>query len=400
MLKMSKLLAGAIGAAAAVFCSTGALADSKGAVYGDIRYGLDHSDSSGPVSTASDVGADTDLRDLNSYFGVKASSGQGDIRVFGAYESYIGGELQFLSLESHRQLYAGVATPYGTLSYGRMFTEYAKAGIAIDPFYNTSLASASGGVAGSASAAGTGPFAPPTFNSYGQSATLTGEAPGIGAVGAGVQSSQLAYESPTFFGVTLNGAVFFDRADDSATGGQESHDYGFGAAWSGMGINAGVQWLQMNDEVGQGTFIGACGTTGAGTCDASATRVHAGYAAQRWGVAASYELIDLQGVGGAELPNEEYSFLSGWFGVVPGTRIAASVGMNNETVDVFTGASSEGTGVQVGVFHDVIENLTVHAGGSWYDLRDNDLSGPDNSDDAWIAALGASYKFELGFMSR
>ena len=88
MLKMSKLLAGAIGAAAAVFCSTGALADSKGAVYGDIRYGLDFSDSSGPVSTGNDVGQDTDLRDLNSFLGVKASTGQGDIPVFGAYETY------------------------------------------------------------------------------------------------------------------------------------------------------------------------------------------------------------------------------------------------------------------------------------------------------------------------
>lgn len=398
MLKMSKLLAGAIGAAAAVVCSTGAFADSKGSVYGDIRYGLDFSDSSGPISSGNDVGADTDLRDLNSFFGVKASSGQGDIRVFGAYESYVGGEYgSILSFEAHRQLYAGVGTPFGTVAYGRMFTEYAKTGIAIDPFYNTSLASANGGAAGSASLfAG---LAPPSFNSYGQSATLTGEAPMIGAIGAGVQSGQLAYETPTFFGVTMNGAVFFDRADDSTTG-EESHDYALGASWSGMGLNAGVQWLQMNDEVGAGTFIGACGTSGNGTCDATATRLHAGYSAPRFGIAASYELIDLQGFGGAELPNEEYYFLSGWFGVTQGTRLAASVGMTNETLDPGTGNSAEGAGVQFGVFHDVIENFTVHAGGSWYDLKENDQSGPSAADDTYIAAVGASYKFDLGFLSR
>ena len=243
------------------------------------------------------------------------------------------------------------------------------------------------------------------FTSYGLSPLWTGEAaqasPIFGINGnTAAQDAQLAYESPTFFGVTLNGAVFFDRNDDSATGGQENHDYGLGAAWSGMGINAGVQWLQVNDDVGAPTFLGACGTSFNGTCETQATRVHAGYSAARWGVAGSYELIDLQGAGGAELPNEEYTFVSGWFGVTQGTRIAASVGMTNETLDPSSGASAEGTGVQVGVFHDVIDNFTVHAGGSWYDLKDNDQSGPDNADDTYIVALGASYKFELGFMAR
>lgn len=394
MLNMSKLLAGAIGAAAAVFCSTAAFADSKGAVYGDIRYGLDYSDSSGPISNGNDVGPDTDLRDLNSFIGVKASSGQGDIRVFGAYETYVSGEYaSILSFESQRQLYAGVATPFGTVTYGRMFTEYAKTGIALDPFYNTSLASGNGGAAGTNSL-GTGVF-PPGFTSYGLSPLWTGETPVLANLGAGVQAAQLAYESPTFFGATVNGMVLFDRNDDSATTGQENHDYGLGASWSGMGINAGVQWIQANDEVGAGTLLGACGTSGNGTCDSQATRVYAGYSAPRFGAAASYELIDLQGT-----TNEEYYFLSGWFGVTQGTRVAASVGMNNETLDFATGGSSEGTGVQLGVFHDVIENFTVNAGASWYDLRDNDLSGTDNADDSWILAVGASYKFELGFMAR
>ena len=391
MLKMSKLLAGAIGAAAAIFGSTGALADSKGSVSGDIRYGLDMSDSSGPVSDAADTGADTDLRDLNSYVGIKASTGQGDIRVFGVYESYVGADFSFLSLESSRQLFAGVSTGFGTVTYGRMFTDYAKSGIAIDPFYNTALASANGGVAGSAASA---PGFPPTFTSYGISPFFTGEAPYLGALGSGVQPNQLAYESPNLFGLTFNGAVFFDRNDDSPTNagtGQESHDYGAGLAWNGMGITAGVQFLQVNDEVGGGQFIGALGAGGGGNGDATATRLHASYAAQRFGVAISAERIDLQGAG---ILDEDYYFASGWFGVMPGTRVAASVGMTNET-------GFEGTGMQVGVFHDVMENFTVHAGASMYDLHEDSVSGPGSAvDDSWIAALGASYKFELGFMSR
>jgi len=394
MLKMSKLLAGAIGAAAAVFCSTGALADSKGSVYGDIRYGLDYSDSAGPVSNGNDVGADTDLRNLNTYAGVKASSGSGNVRVFGAYETYIGSEYAgLLSMESSRQMYAGVATPLGTVSYGRMFTEYAKAGIAVDPFYNTSIASANGGPAGTTTLFP--PLSPSTFNSFGQSPLFTGEAPVIAGFGAGVQGNQLAYESPTFFGATVNGAVFFDRADNSSTNGEESHDYGLGASWSGMGINAGVQWLQVNDEVGAGTFLGACGTSGNGTCDATATRLHAGYSAPRFGAAASVERIDLQGT-----LDEDYYYVSGWFGVMPGTRIAASFGMTNETLDPGTGVSSEGTGLQVGVFQDVMENFTVHAGASMYDLHENDQSGTNAADDTYIVALGASYKFDLGFSAQ
>lgn len=392
MLKMSKLLAGAIGAAAAIFGSTGALADSKGSVSGDIRYGLDMSDSSGPVSDAADTGADTDLRDLNSYVGIKASTGQGDLRVFGVYETYVGAETSIASLESSRQLFAGVSTGLGTVSYGRMFTDYAKTGMAIDPFYNTALASANGGPAGTATIApGT---VPPTFTSFGLSPLFTGESPILGPIGAGVQPNQLSFESPNIFGLTLNGAVFFDRNDDSPTNagtGEESHDYGAGLAWNGMGITAGVQFLQVNDEVGGGTFLGALGNGGGATGDATATRLHASYAAQRFGVAISAERIDLQGAG---ILDEDYYYASGWFGVMPGTRIAASVGMTNET-------GFEGTGIQLGVFHDVIDNFTVHAGASMYDLHEDSVSGPGPAvDDSYIVAVGASYKFELAFSSR
>ena len=394
MFSKSKLLAAAISAAAAVLCSTGAYAvDAKGSVYGDIRYGLDYSDSSGPVSNGNDVGADTDLRDLNSVLGVKAAGGAGDVSVFGVFEMYIGAEYgSILSLDSTRQLFAGVNTPVGTISYGRMFTDYAKVGLAMDPFHNTSLASGFGGTAGSTQLLPA--LGAPTFNSFGLSPFMHGELPTVSLVGAGVQASQLAYVTPSFGGVTVNGAVFFDRADDSQTNGEESHDYAAGLAWRGMGINAGVQFVQMNDEVGQGTFLAAGGTNGSGNGDATATRVHGGYAGANFGVNASWERIDLQGLGAQD---EDYMFVSGWFGVASGTRIAASYGMANETLDPASGASGEGTGTTVGVFHDVLENFTVHAGVSMFDLKDSVQSGTDAADDTYIAAVGASYKFDLGF---
>lgn len=395
MFTKSKLLAAAISAAAAVLCSTGAYAvDAKGSVYGDIRYGLDFSDSSGPVSLGNDVGADTDMRELNSFIGVKASGGVGDISVFGVYESYIDQNLQaFLQLEASRQVYAGVNTPIGTIAYGRMFTDYAKAGIAIDPFYNTSLASAFGGTAGSAVLfPGLGA---PTYNSYGQSPMFTGETPFInGLLNAGVQGNQLTYTTPSFGGVTVNGGVFFDEADDSNTNGQEAHDYAFGTSVNLFGVKAGAQFLFVNDEVGQSAFIGAGGTNGSGNGDAMATRLHASYGGSNFGVGVSAERVDLQGAGAAD---EDYLFVSGWFGVTQGTRIAATWGMTNETLEPLNGSSAEGTGIQLGVFHDVIENFTVHAGGSMYDLKENDQSGTFNADDTYIVSVGASYKFDLGF---
>lgn len=393
MFTKNTLLAGAV-AAAAAFLSAGAWAvDARGSVYGDIRYGLDYSDSSGPVSNGNDVGSDTDLRDLNSYIGIKASGEVGDVRVFGMYETYVSGEYAaILSFQSQRQLYAGVTTGVGTVAYGRMITDYAQAGIAVDPFYNTSLASANGGPAGTTSLS---PGAvPPTFNSFGISPLFTGDTPVLATIGAGTQGQQLTYTTPSMMGVTVNSAVFFDRADDSQTTGEESHDYGIGAAWRGMGITAGVQFLQVNDEVGSGTFIGAAGTAGNGTGDATATRLHGSYAGSNFGFGLSAERIDLQGAG---VTDEDYLFASGWFGVMRGTRLAASFGMVNEAVDVSTGASAEGTGTTLGVFHDVIENFTIHTGVTLLDLKDNDVSGPDAADDTFIVALGASYKFDLGF---
>ena len=392
MVKRFGLLAAGALVASVGWGSAALAADSKAALYGDLRFGLDYSDSQGPVTTASGAEEDTDFRELNSFAGVKGSTTQDRLTAFGAYEFYLDGVLgpvllgATTNLMATRQAYVGVACEgLGTLSFGRMFTDYARSGLALDPFVNTSLANPFGGTPDAASLGILASGAP--YVSYGLSPLLTGEI-GVATLGA-IQGNQLAYASPSFGGVSFNAGVFIDENDDGTTGGgtdEESHDYAGGLSFNLAGISAGVQHLQMNDEVGGGTFIGAGGTGAGGTGDASATRLHAGFNQKAFGVNLSHELVDLQGVGAND---EQYYYLSSWFGLGAATRLAASVGMTNET-------AFEGSGVQVGVFHDVIEGLTMHAGGSMYDLEDNSVSGPAAVDDTYTIALGASYKFQLG----
>jgi predicted porin len=344
MLKKSELLAGAVAAAAAVLSSGVIAAEAKGAVYGDLRYAIDHSDSSGPVSDAFTIGPDQDFRELNGHFGIKGSVSQGSWSAFGVIERYAD-TAHFLDI--NRQAYAGLSGPMGTISFGTMFTAYAKQGLAIDPFYNTSLASGAGGMAGS-----TGVSLAPllaltygsTYSSFGLSPLLTADVPGgtrselltllAGANAArygGVQENQLTYETPSIMGLTFNAGVFFDESDDAANnaGAGEWHDYAVGATWSMNGITASIQHLQINDGGGTQTFLSTPGQfltviLGGGGLEADATRITAGYSAEQFGVNLSVEQVDNETLGGAQVPNEEYMMLSGWFGVAPGTRIAAS----------------------------------------------------------------------------
>lgn len=372
MLTKSKLLAG-VAAAAALMGSTAVLAgelDAKGSVYGDLRYALDFSDSNAQDNGLGATAQDTDLRDNNSYAGIKASVGEGELKAFAVYNVNLANDV---SAETTREGYFGVITGFGTITAGDQFTAYMMSAHNQDPFRNTSLASTNGAVPDLASALG----------SYGQS-VLTAE-----LLGGGLQANQVTYTSPSFAGVTVNAAWFIDEQADGTTGAQqESHDYGLGAAFNMGPINAGVQYLQINDEVGTGTLAALNGTG-----DGSATRVHASFAQPRFGVGVSLERLDEQGLG---VLDQEYAFLSAWFGVTGNTRLAALAGMTNET-------GFEGTGVSLGVFHTVFENFTVWAGGSQHDRKvDTVNSGfaQVNSNDTYVVALGASYKFDLGFSTK
>src|SRR6185369_11257660 len=98
----------------------------------------------------------------------------------------------------------------------------------------------------------------------------------------------------------------------------QQDDYAGGIEWSGMGISAGVQYIDANSSTS-----GFPGGSNTGLPeDTEATRIYASYSQQRFGANVSGERIDLN----AGAPNGDYVQVNGWFGVLPGTRVAASYG--------------------------------------------------------------------------
>jgi hypothetical protein len=368
MLKMSKLLAGAIGAAAAVFCSTGALAEAKGSVFGDFRYGWTHFDDDGFTTGESDLG------DHGSYFGIKASTGTGDITAFGTYSRVMdtddcinfvtGFGLSTTSLcqggtDYTREAFAGIATPYGTLAYGTQETAYSQAARRHDPFFNTG-ASASLGIVG----------LPGFGGSHGVS-ILSLPLYTLAFVG-----NQLNYTSPNLFGATVN-VAYFSNEDAGAT---EDPDYGIGATYSIAGIRAEAQHLRIRSGLASSVpnFL-----LGAGT-EVDATVLSVGYAHNRFGVGLTAERLDDRLTGS---PDADSLQLAGWFGLMQGTRVALALSQTNEI--------AEGRSVTVGVFHDITEGFTAHVAAMRLEGdADNFVA------DSEAFTVGASYKFELGFMSR
>jgi predicted porin len=365
MSRISTLVAVMAAAAAAVLASAGAsAAEIKGAAYADLRYGIDLFETSG----ASAGPTDTNFENHGSYWGVKGSTSQDGITAFGGYERWLDTD-PVLGLDLARQAYAGVMTRYGTVQYGAFATAYSEAGRKLDPFYAT----------GAAGIGDRGLLTPTSFaggQSHGQS-VLNADQPDtilLGAIPRGsFATNQLAYTAPTLFGVTANVAVMFD---DNA-GGNEREDFAGGVEWTGMGITAGAQYLDANSA--------PVGVTNTGLAeDEEATRLYAGYSQQRFGANVSGERIDHNG----GTPDADYLQLNGWFGVLAGTRLAASYGMEDET-------GAEGTSFRVGVFHDVVDNFTVHVVYLNFDAKPESGGTVNNPDDQTIS-LGASYRFELG----
>jgi len=352
MLNYGRPLATAIAAVAtALMSGTGFAAESKGALYGDLRLSLDWADDNsaarGPTWAATDN---------NSIWGVKASTARGGLTVFGAYERFIDSDdpsIPGVPVEFTRQAYLGLTSFCGTIKFGRHSTAYADAGRKIDPFYNT-VASGAGGLASAGSILRGG-------NSHGTSSPFNAD-----FLGSAIVANHLAYQSPSFLGFSANAALFLDETQTA----DQDHDYGGGLEFNGSGVTAGVQFLDAN---------GANGATW-GT-DVEALRAYAGYAHSRFGASASWERLDRAGGAG----NADFLMVSGWYGVLEHTRIAASFGLENES-------GTEGDSLRVGVFHDVVENFTVWAAARRYNERV--AANPD----ADVATVGVSYKFSLGFV--
>lgn len=359
MSRMSTLLAVMAAAAAAVLASAGAsAAEMKGAAYADLRYGIDHFEASGPTAGATD----TTFENHGSFWGVKGSTSSDGLTAFGGYERWLDADTQ-VGLDLVRQAYAGVVTSYGTVQYGTFGTAYMESGRKLDPFYATGAAGVgqlTGTIAGG--------------QSHGQSGLSSDSVVGgiFGNVG-GFVANQIAYTSPTLFGLTGNVAVMLDEGSGTQA---RQDDFAGGVEWNGMGIMAGVQFLDGKSNLNN---------TGLAKGE-NATRLYGGYSQQRFGANVSAERIDHK----FATADSDFLQVNGWFGVLPGTRIAASYGMENET-------GAEGTSFRVGVFHDVIDNFTVNVVYRNYNAKSeqNPNTGGGNPDDQ-VISLGASYRFELG----
>ena len=336
--------------AAALIAGAAGATETRGALYADLRlsvdYTDDHSGAPGPTYTGTDN---------NSTWGVKASTARGGVKVFGGYERFVdaGDPAVGLPLEITRQAYFGLDSMCGTLKFGRHATAYAEAGRKLDPFYNTA-ASGTAGVAAAGSLFGGG-------NSHGSATLFNGD-----ILDRAYVADHLAYRSPSFWGVAANAAVFLDETGTS----DQNHDYGLGVEYAGHGITAGAQFIDAN-----GAHPLTWGT------GVEATRLYAGYAHTRFGVGLSLEQLDVPGT-----MTENYLMVSGWYGLRDDTRVAASIGVEDDS-------ATAGESLRAGVFHDVIENFTIWLAGRYF----NHSTSINN--DTTVVTLGASYKFDLGFAS-
>lgn len=352
MFKKSLLLATAAAAAAASFAAPVSAADVRAAAYADLRYGLDYF-----TDKPSGNPPDINFENHGSYWGFKGSAEQNGITAFGGYERWLDADSTNAGYDFQRQAYAGVKSGWGTVEYGTFATAYMESGRKLDPFYATG-------------AAGVGR---PSFTyaggaSHGLSA-LTGDGNVFTSPsgGAGFVANQLAYTSPGIFGVTLNGAVMFD----DSTGTNSADDFAGGVEFNQWGITAGLQYLDANS---------AASNTGLAQGN-EAYRLYGGYAQKRFGAGVSAERIDRN----ASAIDQSYLMVSGWFGIMEGTRVAASYGMENET-------GAEGNSLRVGLFYDVLDNFTTSVVYRNFNSTQFAITGqPDDQ----VISLGATYKFEL-----
>lgn len=357
-MKASQFVASSIAVAAAAFAGSAAAADVTGEVFGDFRWSINHFDAKG--APADDASATNN----NSHYGIRATTTERGITGFVVYERQLDND-SGATAELARQGYVGISSAFGTALYGRAATAYKLAGERLDPFFNTGIATISG-------ASNVGAGAPILGPSYGLSA-LTSETAGNGFI-----NNQIAYTTPSFAGLSFNAAVFLDEG----TGPAEDHDYGAGLEYQAAGLTAGVQHLDINSGVAVGSAqnFGAIGIGAGATAELTATRLYGSYDANgAWGGSASWEKLDLKG----GLADRDYYYAAVWATVVPGTRVALAYGDTNET-------PFEGSSFSVGIFHDVLSNLTAYAVGRSTNV-DSDRTPPDTT----AISLGLNYQFSL-----
>jgi len=284
---------------------------------------------------------DVDLENNGSNFRIEAAAQEVGIRAFMAYER--GASNDQLGVEDVREFFAGVNGRLGTLVAGRKATEYRLTGQRLDPFYNTSAASFNG-----------------LFASEGASF-------GLSNLTNGFTSNTVAYASPALAGFSFNAAGFVNNNNSNQGVGDEV-DIGLGLGYANsdwLGLDAGVQWLDINGNV----------VTNSSPGESTALRAHATLGKALWTFGVSYEMIDVD----FEENPRQHAFLSASYQLFEALRLAATAGSVTDT------PTSDGAGGTLGLFWDVTRNLQSYAALRYVVL--------DNVADETNATLAAGVKF-------
>ena len=296
-------------------------------------------------SDSDTVGSDLDVDNNGSNIGLFASAQEQGIRAFVNYERgfdrYSPTSTNTEDRDFVREFFGGVThADYGTLSLGRMSTAYKRAGMRVDPFYDTSLSG---------------------FNGL---LSNEGASFGLSNLTNGFTSNTLAYASPAFGNWSGNAALYAN--DNGSNQGDDDNDFGVGGTYEDLdgGWQAGAQYLDVNGNVVFGFPVPG----------GQALRVHGSYGVETWSLGASAEIVDIDGG-----DKREYLFLSGTYQWSEKIQLAAAVGSTKDT-------PFDGEAITAGAFYEVFKNFNTYAGVRFATL---------DAEDTLAIATGLRYSFEV-----
>jgi predicted porin len=307
-------------------------------IYGNFRFSLSYVDEQGDDNLQGDNNA--------SRFGLKGEV-KGD-RLTGFYHLEAGArnDGQGSDAFTSRFYYAGVKGGFGALTVGRHSTAYKMAGLNLDPFYDLPHVGPGGVFAASGATYGTSSMT----NSW--------------------ANNTVAYTSPKFVGLTVNAASYIDD------GSENNHDYAAGLAYAIGDFTVGLQYYDAGDHAGADSIAPWVTVP---DNEPKAYRGHGSWASGPFKAGISYEKVDPDATGAED---QDYIYVSGSLAVLTTTRIAVSVG---DVSDDTANSPLEGTGFNVGVFHDLFKDTTAYLLYSTADL--------DNVEDTDVVSLGFIYNF-------
>jgi hypothetical protein len=341
----------------AVATAPAAFAASEVALHGDFRGSVDHTSASG-------VGSGLNWQDNSSRFGIEASTTHQGLRAFVNYERLVsndGGVLIGVGEELTLAFYGGVEGSLGKIYYGTAPTAFRNATKSIDPFFNTSLAG------GSIFSGATGDEAVPIGASTGLRLF------DVDFQGAGYAQNTIGYVSPNMGGLTFNASVNLDEQSKDLPGSPgERHDYAAGVTFQQDGLTAGLQYA--NTSARSGNYV-----LGKGSSYFAYAKLDLGVAE----VSGAYQRFH-DTDGGA---NYNGYFVAGTMPLSDVMRLSASIGVERPSTDPSTTA----TGGNIGVFYDVMPNLTTYGGLRYTQQND----GAGNSLGGESIAVGVSYSFRV-----